>query len=366
MPNHAITIGGRVVGAGHPPLVIAELSGNHNGSLDRALELVQRAAACGAGALKLQTYTAGTLTINSRRPEFFIDSPGSPWHGRRLWELYEEAHTPWEWHEPLFDASRRAGMLCISTAFDESSLELLLRLGADAIKIASFELVHLPLIDAVARSGKPVILSTGMGTREEIGDAVQTLRESTSDFILLKCTSAYPAIEAEANLRTMVDLRDRYQCEVGLSDHTLRPHLAFGAVALGAVVIEKHFTLSRADGGVDSEFSIEPHELTELVDGVGLVWQGLGEVRYGVQEREKASLAERPSIYVVAPVAKGETLTARNVRVIRPGNGLAPKHLPAILGCSARHDIESGTPMSWALIDDASIAPADAGIRENR
>lgn len=353
MPDNAIVMGGRRLGAGHPPLVIAELSGNHNGSLARALELVEVAAACGAGALKLQTFTAATLTIDSARPEFFIDSPGGPWHGRRLWELYEEAHTPWAWHEPIFAAARRAGLLCISTAFDESSIEFLLRLGVDAIKIASFELVHLPLLRAAARSGKPVLVSAGMATREEVDDAVGALHESTRDFVLLKCTSAYPAVEAEANLRTMLDMRDRYRCQVGLSDHTLGPHVAFGAVALGAVIVEKHFTLARSDGGVDATFSLEPRELKELVDGVALVWRGLGEVRYAPQVSEQASLAERPSIYVVAPVAKGEVLSHHHLRVIRPNAGLPPKQLAAVLGRAARRDIAAGTPLSWALIDDS-------------
>lgn len=353
MTSDEFRIGNRLVGTGHPPLLIAEMSGNHNGSLDAALRIVELAAANGAAAIKLQTFTADTLTIDSQRPEFFIDDPGGLWHQRRLWELYQEAHTPWDWHEPLFEAARRAGLLCISSAFDISSVEFLLRLGVDAIKIASFELIHIPLIQAAAQSGKPLLVSTGMGSLDEVDDAVAAMRAHPNcRFVLLKCTSSYPSVERDADVLTLPDMKRRYQCEVGLSDHTLRPYVAYAATALGAVVIEKHLTTSRAAGGVDSAFSLEPSELQELATGIDLTWQSLGTVRYASRDSERASRAERPSVYVVDRVGKGQTFNERNLRVIRPSGGLAPKALPMILGRAARHDIEAGTPMSWDFVSE--------------
>lgn len=352
MANPVIKLAGKRIGAAHPPLVIAEMSGNHNGSLERALAIVHAAAECGADAIKLQTFLPATLTIDSRKPEFHIDDPDGPWHGRRLWELYAEAHTPWEWHRPIFDAARSHAMACISTAFDASSLEFLLSMDVDAIKIASFELVHVPLIQAVARSGKPVLLSTGMAAIDELDEAVAALRgNGCSEFVLLKCTSAYPSEEKEANLLTMQDMASRYACHVGLSDHSLRPYSAFAAVALGARVIEKHFTLNRTDGGVDAGFSLQPAELGELVQGSRLAWLSRGEVRYGSQPGEAASLKERPSIYVVGNVKKGEILSTHNIRVIRPDNGLPPRYLPLVIGKRAARDIDTETPLSWDLIE---------------
>lgn len=346
-----LRIGGREVGREHPPLVIAEMSGNHNGSCDAALKLVRAAADAGAHAIKLQTFTAATLTIDSRRPEFFIDDPASLWHTRRLWELYEEAHTPWEWHEPIFAEARKRGLLCISSAFDLSSVEFLVKLGVDAIKLASFELVHIPLIEAAAKSGRPVILSTGMAAQAEIDDAVAALRlHGCETFVLLKCTSAYPAEEKDADVRTMIDLRDKYGCEVGLSDHTLRPYVAFAATALGASVIEKHFALKRSDGGLDAAFSLEPAEMKELVAGAELVWRSLGSVRYGPKTVERTSLKERCSIYVVKQVKRGEPFTPENIRVIRPGNGLPPKHYRTLLGKRSARDLDEATPLSWDLV----------------
>lgn len=351
MSGEGVLIGRRTVGGGRRPLILAELSGNHNGSLDGALRLIRAAAASGVEAIKLQTYTSATLTIDSERPEFFIDDPQSLWHGRRLWELYAEAHTPWEWHKPLFEAARAEGLLCISSAYDLSSLEFLLGLDVDAIKIASFEIVHIPLIEAAARSGKSIILSTGMATATEIDDAVGAMRRNGCErFVLLKCTSAYPSEEKDANIRTMLDMRTRYGCEVGLSDHTLRSHAAFAAAAHSAALIEKHFTIARAEGGVDSAFSIEPAELRDLVEGTGLVWQSLGEAAYGVRPAEETSLKERASIYVVRPMKKGERFTPENLRIIRPANGLAPKHYDAVIGKTCARDLAAEAPLTWELV----------------
>lgn len=351
-----MNIGKRTIGAAHPPFFIAEMSGNHNGKLDSALEIVRAVAASGASAIKLQTFTPATLTIDSSRPEFFIDDPSSLWHGRRLWELYTEAHTPWEWHAPIFEFARDLGLSCISSAFDLSSVEFLQKLGVDAIKIASLELVHLPLIAAAATTGKPLILSTGMSTQEEIEDAVATLRgNGCEQFVLLKCTSAYPAEEKDANLNTMRDMATRYRCLVGFSDHNLRPYGSYVAIALGGVVVEKHVTLRRSDGGVDAAFSLEPAEVKELVDGMKLCWQSCGVVKYAAQASEETSLKERPSIYIVRPVAKDEAFTEQNTRIIRPGAGMAPKHYyPSVIGRKAARDIGAGVPLSWDMIEEAT------------
>ena len=347
-----LAIGPKMVGAAHRPLVIAEMSGNHRGSLDQALRIVRAAATAGADAIKLQTFTPATLTIDSSRREFFINDPGSLWHGRRLWDLYEEAHTPWEWHVPLFSEARACGMACISSVFDETSVQFLLNIGVDALKIASFELVHLPLIASAARAGKPLLVSTGMATLAEIDEAVATLRDNAcTEFILLKCTSAYPAEEKDANVLTMADMSSRYGCQVGLSDHTLRPFAAFTAVALGATVIEKHVTLRRADGGVDAAFSLEPAELRELVEGTELVWRSRGAVAYGSLPAEETSRRERPSIFVVRAVKKGERFTKHDLRIIRPGDGLPPRDYPLALGHAAARDVDAGTPLSWDLIE---------------
>lgn len=352
MSDSTIRIGQKSVGAAHPPLVIAEMSGNHNGSLEKAREIVRAVADSGADAIKLQTFTAATLTLNSSRPDFFIRDPGSLWDGRRLWELYEEAHTPWEWHQPLFELARSHGLACISSAFDESSVKFLLELNIDAIKIASFELVHLPLIEAAAKSGKPMLLSTGMASHEEINDAVSVLAaHQHKDFILLKCTSAYPSEEKHANLLTLPDMGSRYGCQVGLSDHTLKPYAALAAVALGATVLEKHVTLRRAEGGVDAAFSLEPAELRELVDGAHLAWQSRGRVAYGTQAVEETSRRERPSLYVTRRMKKGEIFCDENLRVIRPGFGLPPKHYREIFGRRAACDIDAEMPLSWDQIE---------------
>jgi pseudaminic acid synthase len=352
MANPEIRIGARPLGRGHRPMIVAELSANHNASLERALRIVHAAAECGADGIKLQTFKPESLTIDSRRAEFIIDDPGGLWHGRRLWELYREAHTPWQWHEPIFDAARALGLACISTACDLEALEFLTSLGVDAIKIASFELIHLPLLEAAAKCGRPVLLSTGMSSREELDEAVAALRANgCDDFILLKCTSAYPSTESDANIQTIPDMRERYGCDVGLSDHTLRPYTAFAATAHGAVVIEKHLTLARRDGGLDAAFSLEPAELRDVVDGTNAVWRSLGNVSYGPLASESASRKERPSIYVTRAMEKGERFSEENIRVIRPANGLAPKYYGALVGRICARDITAGTPLSWEFVE---------------
>jgi pseudaminic acid synthase len=346
MAANDIRIGDTSIGPGRRPLIIAEMSGNHGGSIENALKIVHAAADNGADAIKLQTYTPATLTIDSHRPEFFIDEPGSPWHGRRLWDLYEEAHTPWEWHAEILSTARARGLLCISSAFDDRSVEFLVGLGIDAIKIASFELIHIPLLVRAAQSDKPLLISTGMASLEEVDHAVDVVTShGKREFVLMKCTSAYPADEKDANLATMLDMRRRHECVVGLSDHTLRPMVAFGATALGASVIEKHFTLSRAHGGPDAAFSIEPAELSELVRGITQIWQSIGTVTYEVQDSERASIKERPSVYVVEPVREGEAFTTRNLRVIRPAGGVSPKYYESLIGRRAASALAAETPM---------------------
>lgn len=355
MSQAAVRIGQHWVGADHEPFIIAEVSANHNNSLDRALEIVSKAAENGAHAIKLQTFTPATLTLNSHKPEFFIDDPKSLWHGRRLWELYEEAQTPYSWHEPIFDKARRHGMACISSAFDDSAIDFLVRLGVDAIKIASFELVHIPLIAHAAATRLPVILSTGMATTEEITDAVTALRGNSCDqFVLLRCTSAYPAEEKDANIISLTDLRQDFDCQVGLSDHCLSPYASYAAVALGATVIEKHITLSRADGGLDAAFSLEPAELKMMADGIRLVWLSRGKQSREPLAVELTSYKERPSIYVTRSMNSGDTFTHDNIRIVRPGCGLHPKHYYRILGRRAAVAIAADSALDWSLIADDS------------
>ncbi len=333
------------------PLVIAELSGNHNQSLDRAREIVEAAAAAGAHALNLQTYTADTMTIDFAEREFFISDPNSLWKGSSLYALYQRAYTPWEWHKPIFDKCRQLGMIGFSTPFDPSAVDFLEDLGVAVHKIASFENVDLPLIAKVARTGKPMIMSTGMATAAEIDEAVRTAREGgCENLILLKCTSSYPADPAASNLATIPHLRELFDCHVGLSDHTMGIGAAVAATALGAVAIEKHLTLAREDGGVDSAFSMEPTELAALVRETGVAAQARGTVSYGPTEAEMASLVFRRSVYVVEDVKAGEPLTPENLRLIRPGLGLAPKHYADLLGKRVSRDVARGTPASWDLL----------------
>jgi pseudaminic acid synthase len=346
-----IVIGQRAIGRGHPPFVIAEMSGNHNQSLERALQIVEAAASAGAHALKLQTYTADTMTLDVQGEGFRIEDQGSLWAGASLYQLYQQAYTPWEWHEPLFARARELGMLAFSTPFDDSAVDFLEGLGAPAYKIASFENTDLPLIRRVARTGKPMIISTGMATAAEMEDAVRAAREAgCRELVLLKCTSTYPATPENTNVATIPHMRQLFDCQVGLSDHTMGVGAAVAAVALGATVVEKHFTLRRADGGVDSTFSLEPEEMAQLVVETTRAWQSLGQVQYGPTPAERNSLLFRRSLYVVRDLQPGETLTAENVRAIRPGLGLAPKHLDNVLGLRVKDAVRRGTPLTWSLL----------------
>jgi pseudaminic acid synthase len=355
MIEKAIPIGDRTVGVSHPPFIIAEMSGNHNQSLDRALEIVEAAARAGAHALKLQTYTADTMTLDLKEGEFFIDDEKSLWKGKSLFELYEKAHTPWDWHRPIFERCRALGMTCFSTPFDEAAVNFLEELEVPCYKIASFEHTDIPLIRKVATTGKPMIISTGMATVAELAESVEAAREAgCRDLILLKCTSTYPSAPENTNVVTIPHMRELFRCQVGLSDHTMGVGASVAAVAVGATVIEKHFTLRRADGGVDSAFSMEPAEMASLVIETERAWQALGCVRYGPSEAELPSLVYRRSIYVAANVKAGETLTRANLRIIRPGFGLEPKHYEELLGRRVNRDLEAGTAMAWEFVTKRS------------
>ncbi|MDP2264427.1 MAG: pseudaminic acid synthase [Hydrogenophaga sp.] len=341
----------REIGPGHRPYLIAEMSGNHNQSLDRALAIVDAAAAHGADAIKLQTYTADTMTLNLRTPGFVIDDPKSLWAGRQLYELYEEAHTPWEWHAPIMKRAAQHGVHCFSTPFDFTSVDFLESLNVPAYKIASFENTDLPLIRRVAATGKPMIMSTGMATAGEIDEAVRAAREAgCRDLVLLKCTSTYPATADNTNVSTIPHMRTLFGCEVGLSDHTMGCGVSVAATALGATVIEKHFTLNRGDGGVDSSFSMEPHELLQLREETERAWQAVGRVSYGPTAAEVKSLAFRRSLYIARDLKAGDVLTRENLRCVRPGFGLPPRHLDSLLGQPIGQDVTAGTPMAWALL----------------
>jgi pseudaminic acid synthase len=352
-----VDIAGRVIGPGRPTFIVAEMSANHGRSLDKALEIIDAASRAGADAVKLQTYTADTLTLEGDQEWFYVHG-GTPWDGRRLYDLYQEAATPWEWFPLLQRRAEERGIILFSTAFDPTAVDFLEAHQVPCHKVASFELVDLPLIERMAATGKPLIMSTGMADLAEIDAAVRAARGAGArDLILMYCNSAYPAPPAEMNLRTMAHLAAGFGLPVGLSDHTLGIEVAVAAVALGASVIEKHFTLSRAEPGPDSSFSIEPEELGRLVASIRVVEQALGGVSYGPTQAQRASLALRRSLFVVADVARGEVLTADNVRSLRPALGLAPRHLPQVLGRAARQDIKRGTPMSWDLIEPPRAAP---------
>jgi N-acetylneuraminate synthase len=347
----SMNIAGRPIGAGHPPYVICELSGNHNGSLDRALKMIDAAAATGADAIKLQTYTPDTITIDHDGPGFRIE--GGLWDGRTLYDLYREAYTPYEWHEAMFARARSLGVTMFSSPFDGSAIELLEKLGAPAYKIASFEAIDLPLIAAVARTGKPMIISTGMANEAEIAEAVKVARANgCEDLCLLHCTSAYPAPIDQANVRTVQLLAERFGCVAGLSDHTPGIGASVAAVAQGASVIEKHFTLARSDGGPDAEFSMEPHEFTQLVAECNTAWRALGTPSFNLQGSEAASLVFRRSLYVVADMQAGEAFSSANLRSIRPGYGLAPRMLPSVIGKRSRRAVKRGEPLDESLIGE--------------
>ena len=332
------------------PFIIAEMSGNHNQSLDRALDIVDAAADAGVDALKIQTYTADTMTIDKSDGEFFIADKNSLWQGESLYNLYKKAYTPWEWHKPIFDRCREKGIIGFSTPFDFSSVDFLEELDIPFYKLASFENADIPLIKKIAQTQKPLIASTGMATIAELDELVRTARENgCPEVTLLKCTSSYPATPDGTNLRTIPHLKQLFNCEVGLSDHTLGIGATVASIALGATVIEKHFTLSRADGGVDSAFSLEPQEMAQLVRECRFAWEALGEVFYGLSEQEKKSLQFRRSLYIVEDMKAGDVITEKNMRCIRPGVGLAPKYYDIIMGKEVCCDIKRGTPVSHAL-----------------
>lgn len=347
MASPEIRIGDRAIGGDKPTFVVAELSGNHSQDLSRAIELVDLAAEAGADAVKIQTYRPDTLTIDCNR-EPFVVGEGTPWAGRRLFELYQETHTPWEWTADLKARAEEHGLVLFSTPFDTSAVDFLEQFDLPAYKIASFELTDLNLIERVAATGRPLILSTGMATLAEIDESVTIARTAGADELaLLRCNSAYPADPADMNLRSILHMLDGWDVVVGLSDHTLGYAAAIAAVALGARIVEKHFVRSRSEGGPDASFSLEPHELGQLVTSIRVVEASLGHIRYGPTDQERSSLVFRRSIFAVENIVAGDQFTARNVRVIRPGIGLAPKFLPQVLGRHAGCDIERGTPLSW-------------------
>jgi N-acetylneuraminate synthase len=347
---HRISIAGRELGPDQPPFIIAELSANHLGDLHRAIRSIEVAAQAGADAVKLQTYTPDTLTIDVDSDLFRIH--GGPWDGQTLYGLYQSAFTPFEWHERLFAAGKEFGIIVLSTPFDETALDLLASLDAPAYKIASFEVIDLPLVAAAAKHKKPMIISTGMANLGEIHEALTTARSNgANEIVLLHCTSAYPTPFSEANLRTIPHLAEAFGTLAGLSDHTLGTAAAVASIALGACVIEKHFTLSRADGGPDAAFSLEPHELRQLVADCRAAWEALGEVGYDLTGSERGSILFRRSLFAVQPIAAGETFTRENVRSIRPGHGMPPKHLPEILGCKAKRALARGDPLLWDAVE---------------
>jgi pseudaminic acid synthase len=354
MTSHQnIKVGNKIIGPNHPPFVIAEMSGNHNQSLEQALQIVDAAAKSGAHALKLQTYTADTMTLDIDKGEFFISDTNSLWKGTSLYNLYQKAYTPWEWHKPIFDRCKELGLIYLSTPFESTSVDFLESLDVPCYKIASFENTDIPLICKVASTGKPIIISTGMATVAEIDETVQAARDAgCKDLILLKCTSTYPASPKHTNILTIPHLSQLFGCQVGLSDHSMGVGVSLAAVALGATVIEKHFTLNRSEGGVDSIFSIEPNEMQQLVIETERAWQSLGTISYGPTETELKSLVFRRSLYIVRDMDEGDLFTTENVRAIRPGLGLAPKYFEILLGKKIARNAHKGTPLSWNMISE--------------
>jgi len=350
MTSRSLAIAGRRIGPDEPPYVIAELSGNHNGDIDRAFAIMAAAKAAGADAVKLQTYTADTITIKHDSPDFHIK--GGLWSGDTLYELYQRDHTPWEWHPALFAKGRELGITVFSSPFDPTAIDFLENLRTPAYKIASPEIIDLPLIQRAARTGKPLIISTGIADLGDIGEALEAARTAgCNDVALLHCVSGYPTPPQESNLRTIPHMAEAFGVVVGLSDHTRQVAVPVAAIAMGAVIVEVHLTLRRADGGDDAPFSLEPNEFAALVDGCRTAWSALGQVSYRLEPSEKGLKNYRRSLYAVADIPAGAALTADNVRSIRPGYGLAPKHLPEVLGRRARRAIARGTPVSWDLIE---------------
>lgn len=343
-----INIGNKKIGFHHKPFIIAEMSGNHNQSIDRAFAIVDAAAAAGADAIKLQTYTADTMTIKGA---YQINDDNSLWKGRELYDLYKEAYTPWEWHKAIFDRAKEKGILAFSSPFDESAVDFLEELNVPLYKVASFENTDWPLLKKIAKTGKPVIMSTGVSNLSDIDESVRVLRQhGCKDLVLLKCTSTYPATPENTNLLTIPHLQQLFHCIVGLSDHTMGIGASVAATALGARVIEKHFTLRRADGGVDSAFSLEPEELKALVIESERAFLALGKVQYGVQKAEEKSRAFKRSIYISKDMKAGEVISADNIKIIRPGNGMESRYLDLVLGRKLQKDVPAGTPLTWDII----------------
>lgn len=348
--NEFITIDGKKIGPDFPPYIIAELSANHNGDINRAFEILEMAKRCGADAIKIQTYTQDTLTIDCDKPEFKVK--GGLWNGRTLYDLYTEAHMPWEWHKPLFEKAKELGITIFSSPFDFTAVDLLEELGAPAYKIASFEAIDLPLIEYVAKTGKPMIISTGMANEEEIREAVETAKNAgCKELVVLHCVSGYPAPASDYNLATVPDMAKRFNVLTGLSDHTIDNTTAITSVALGACLIEKHVTLDRNGGGPDDSFSLEEPELKQLCDDSKTAWAATGAVNYERKESEKGNMIFRRSLYVVKDVAAGEAFTHENVRSIRPGYGLPPKFYNSVLGKRASKNIKQGTALTHELLD---------------
>jgi pseudaminic acid synthase len=349
--SEEIIIGQHLLGPHVRPFIVAELSGNHNGSLKRALQLVEEAHKAGVQAIKLQTYTADTMTLNINKGHFFIEDKNSLWKGRTLYDLYQEAHTPWEWHAPIFEKARSLGLAAFSTPFDATSIDFLETLDVPCYKIASLEIVDHALIAKAASTKKPLIISTGGATEEEIKEAVLVAKNAgCRQLVLLKCTSAYPAPPESMNLKTIPDMQSKFGCLVGLSDHSLGVGAAVASIPLGACLIEKHITLSRDEDGVDAKFSLEPHEFKMLVEETIQAWKAQGKVFYGIDAAEQGTLLFRRSLYFVRDIKKGQLITQDDIRAIRPGDGLAPKHLATLIGKRAAVDISLGTPTSWKLV----------------
>lgn len=347
----SIHIGKKTIGFGTKPFIVAEMSGNHNRSLERALAIVDAAAEAGVDALKIQTYTADTMTLDINEGEFFINDEQNLWNGNSLYNLYKEAYTPWEWHKAIFDRCEQRGIIGFSTPFDETAVEFLETLHVPLYKIASFENTDIPLIRKAASTGKPLVISTGMATISELDETVREARKAgCKDLILLKCTSTYPATPESSNLLTIPHMQKLFDCEVGISDHTMGIGVPLASTALGATFIEKHFTLKRSDGGVDSAFSMEPSEMRALVTESEKAWLSLGRIQYGPTSHEAPSLKHRRSLYIAQDMKAGDVLTPDNVRAIRPGFGLPPKHLPEVLGKPIKTNAAKGTPLSWDLL----------------
>ncbi|HEX2845627.1 MAG TPA: pseudaminic acid synthase [Chitinophagaceae bacterium] len=343
-----ITVNNRKIGPGNRPFIIAEMSGNHNQSLERALSIVDAAAEAGADAIKLQTYTADTMTIKGA---YQISDENSLWKGRELYDLYKEAYTPWEWHKPIFEHAKKKGLIAFSSPFDESAVDFLEELGAPLYKVASFENTDWPLLRRIAKTGKPVIMSTGVSNLSDIDESVRLLRKNgVKDLVLLKCTSTYPASPENTNLATIPHLQTMFNCLIGLSDHTMGIGASVAAVALGATVIEKHFTLRRADGGVDSTFSMEPEEMKALVIESERAFLALGNVQYGVQKAEEKSRAFKRSIYIAKDLAAGSILSEDHIKVIRPGIGMESRYIDMVIGRKLQVDVKAGTPLTWDLL----------------